>query len=792
MKLSIVTKIILIFIIFGIIPMLTFSYLYTVIENHNNDEVLEESLNKLVIEKSNVLLLTLGEVESEIENLGEWIEHYINNTTPDDLRSFENKNGLTYDSVGLLKDSKKLTEIMQSAENTDLYLAHIDHITKIDIEEMVMFKKINTSLINTKSRLAEMGWIYFISESDHMLITPKTDVKNFGYNHDFADDIYYIIAAPDNNPTREAVWTEPYYDWLDKGWTITCSLPVYAYDKFIGVVSIDVLLDKISSTVADFSFLESGYAFLIDRKGNVVYHPDVIGTNKDRGDSLSMNLLSKSRGAKYEEILHEMIKGENGFNVYRDESTDKLNAIVYTYIEELNWSLGIDVDWRSYQDVAGITQDYVLTVIVPLIVLFMIIGIFLFRTISKPLKKLSLQAECIAKGDYSSRIESKSNDEIGVLEHAFKQMSESIGEYTQDLLEKNREIEAVFKSFPGLLYIITNEYELRLMNKKGIEQLTEEKKANLKPGKNICYEELFSRNTPCIGCPINHKNAMNGEISVEVSRNNKLFRIRSYPIFNDENEIKEWVLFSNEITHEFVMEKMVLQAEKMAGVGQTVAGVTHELRNPITVIKGANRLIKDIFTSDMDLYNNGREIVSLLDQIDDSIKHSENIIYNLLDFSRQATRPKEMIDINRIIHQVLILEGQQLLKNQVNVKCEFDNEKQWIWCNRDSLKHIFLNLISNAIQAMPNEDAELTLQVKELEENYVEVKIGDNGSGIPKWMENKIFEPFFSTKEEQGVGLGLWLTKMELEKVGAEITLKSNLDIGTVFTMKFLCGETTE
>lgn len=785
MKRSIVTKIIAIFIVFGIIPMLFFTYMYNVSERKNNEALVKESLSKLASEKSKVLYLQLEEFENEILNLGQWIEFFMVDNTESQVEEFNKSYGISYKESSYIEDSKGVYNKLQRDDRSSIYIPLGDQMDKNRIDELIKINRITPYLIKAEHRLDNMSWIYFISKNNVMSIAPSTEISVFGYNHNFEEDIYYKLATPTMNPEKKVLWTEPYYDWLGEGWTITCTLPVYVANEFMGVVAADFPLNKLNATIEDFTLLESGFAFLIDQQGNVIYHPDANDLSKGVGDSLSMNLLKGGRDASYEDILTSMTKGESGFSVYVNELSNDLHAVSYISIDEMNWSLGIEVDWSTYQDVSGMTQNYLVTLILPLIAVFTIIGIFLFRNISKPLIQLMHQAEKISAGDFTTTKVNRSSDEIGILEQTFDHMTQSISNYTRDLLHKNREIEAIFNNIPGLLYIIDDQYNIIGLNKNSVDILAGEKRTASDLENCLCYNSFFNRDIPCINCPIKNEDALKGETVSDISNDNRLYKIRSYPVFKEDNTVKEWVLFGHEITDEFVMEKMIAQSEKMAGVGQIVAGFTHELKNPMTAIKGTNHLLKAIINNSPMAQNDMAEIEVLLDQISESVKRSENIIYNLLDFSKPSKQFKEVVDINRIITQVLSLEGHQFLMNNVKVTCEYENEKQWVFCNRDALKHIFLNLISNAIQAMPENGGELKVSVRVLENDLVEVRVKDNGVGIPKPILSKVFEPFYSTKEKQNHGLGLWIAKKELEKVGASIQINSTIGIGTEIELIF-------
>jgi hypothetical protein len=271
---SIIMRIILVFIFIGLIPLLFINYMYFRIEKHENEDFAIESINKLVEEKSMVLSHDLKRVETEVLNLGKWIEYEFNNYDSYLLHSYIKDKGLAFNESGFLASHEKLyKELQLQIDNTSTYIPEYDRISMSKLDEINRLQQLSSHFITTQERLTDMGWIYFITPGDMMILTPSTDLEGFGYNHDFKADIYYSIAAPENNPERNLVWTNPYTDWLGNGWTVTCSYPIYLDNEFMGVLAADVTSQNIGSTVSDFRLSDSGFAFLIDSDGNLIYHP---------------------------------------------------------------------------------------------------------------------------------------------------------------------------------------------------------------------------------------------------------------------------------------------------------------------------------------------------------------------------------------------------------------------------------------------------------------------------------------------------------------------------------------
>jgi signal transduction histidine kinase/HAMP domain-containing protein len=754
MSKSIITRIILIFILIGIIPLVWVNILYFSVEQKKNESFSEESLVKLVEEKSTVLSQDLKLVEYEILHLAKLIE-----------LSMENENTDT---------------VYTETDNISVYIPEPDNVNQSQRSRIEKFKEISPYFATARDRLSDMGWIYFITPDNLMFLTPQTNLDSFGLNHNFDKDIYYDIAKPENNPDRKLLWTQPYTDWLGNGWTITCSYPVYVEDIFLGVLSADVTSKNISSILSDFRLSDSGFAFLMDRSGNVIYHPESESISKDKGMPLSMNLITENQNKEYESILVDMTKGSSDFKSYSNQPDDKLHAIAYTDIDNTGWSIGLDVNWDMYKNITGVNKNYLLLISFVSIFIFTVIGILLYKLISLPISKLVSHTSAITSGNYSNRIHIGSKDEIGELESAINTMTDSISEYTENLKYKTREIEAVLNSYPQLVMKIDKDFNILLMNSKGIERL--DRPADIIGCK--CYSILFGRNTPCDKCPLKNDLASQEEAFSEIAHGNQLYSILSYPISNKDEPVKEWVIFNRNITDKYLLEKTLVQREKMAGIGQMMAGVTHELRNPIMVIKGAKHLLKLTVAENSSNDGTREETDQIFNTIDESISRSETIINHILDFSRKSKKETEQVSINKILEQVILIESHSMPGRTFSIINNFEKDLPKISANRDVLKQIFINLISNAIHALPEENPRLEISSRLTDKDQVEVKITDNGRGIPHEIMDNIFKPFFSTKGKEGYGLGLWIVEREMTKMGGNIEVTSN-NQGTEFTLVF-------
>jgi PAS domain S-box-containing protein len=232
-----------------------------------------------------------------------------------------------------------------------------------------------------------------------------------------------------------------------------------------------------------------------------------------------------------------------------------------------------------------------------------------------------------------------------------------------------------------------------------------------------------------------------------------------------------------DITERKMLERQLIQSEKLAGIGTLAAGIAHEVRNPLSIINTSSYLLRE------EIIGKTEVVEDLLGQIEDGIKRTQTIINNLLDFSRPAARELESVDLKNLMEKILSLEGRILSTQNIELRSELNNVPK-ITANLDSLKHVFLNLLINAVQSMPSGG---TLGIKTYQEdNRVTVEISDTGIGIAEKDLPNIFDPFFTTKEPgKGTGLGLAFVHSEIERMGATIRVVSKQKLGSTFTVEF-------
>lgn len=242
----------------------------------------------------------------------------------------------------------------------------------------------------------------------------------------------------------------------------------------------------------------------------------------------------------------------------------------------------------------------------------------------------------------------------------------------------------------------------------------------------------------------------------------------------EQGKIVGTVITFRDISERKRTEDMLRQSEKLSAVGQLAAGIAHEIRNPLTSLKGFLQLMR--------VNNSHKEVYYEI--MDSEFNRIETILSELLMVAKPQASTFTVCSINQIIHEVTtLLEAQAVLKG-VQIVSEAE-ETIFVYCNSSQLKQVFINLIKNAIEAM-DKGGIISTNVKKQQE-YGIIRICDQGKGIPKEKLDQLGRPFYSTKEK-GTGLGLMVTYQIIENHQGKMEVQSEKDIGTCFTITLPIG----
>lgn len=354
-----------------------------------------------------------------------------------------------------------------------------------------------------------------------------------------------------------------------------------------------------------------------------------------------------------------------------------------------------------------------------------------------------------------------------------------------DLRNKTNELQAIFDSIGDGITVY--DQDARVQHHNLISPLFfPHEKLQGQSCRDIFHPE--SPNHPD-SCPV--KRALQGErvdtslIIAGKGQAHRYLDITATPIRDSQGEKNRALVFFRDVSQKKLQEMHLIQTEKMSSIGVLATGIAHEINNPLTSVAGCAEALLRRFRDEPDLREDVRLEVfpHYLEVIVRESYRCKDIIDHLLSFSRKSDGTAVKIDINRVLLEILELLRYQMSYQQIQIGTELKADLPRICGDPSGLRQVFMNLLVNALQAIQGQ-GRVEVKTSKLGEDRIAIVIRDTGHGMAQEILDRIWEPFFTTKEVgQGVGLGLALTYNTIKRHGGEIQLESQIGKGSQFTV---------
>ncbi|MBU5256871.1 sensor histidine kinase [Tissierella praeacuta] len=263
------------------------------------------------------------------------------------------------------------------------------------------------------------------------------------------------------------------------------------------------------------------------------------------------------------------------------------------------------------------------------------------------------------------------------------------------------------------------------------------------------------------------------------------------------DEIGKVIEAFNDMTEEIKKrrenESLIMIAEKRAAIGTLAAGVAHEINNPMNNLGFyATDLLERLETEDINFLYSNKIIQNYLEIIKEQISRCSAITQNLLKFSRESKVNIKLVNISKIIEDILKLMEHRLKKQNIDIVFKIDSIEPIILADESQMQQMLLNIITNAVDAMEDKGT-LTIDIKEIDDNLLLLSISDTGYGIKEQDKGRIFDPFYTTKPiGKGTGLGLSISQAIVERMRGSIEIHSKENIGTKVLIKLPISKEVE
>lgn len=542
-------------------------------------------------------------------------------------------------------------------------------------------------------------------------------------------------------------------------------------------VSLRTVLDNLASVRSE----HGANVLVVCQNGRLIGHSDFSQVLGERDVSGSLAVQQFVGGADPKGNLPHRYRSYSGQDVIG----------VFARVPGFPW--GVVVEEPVAMALGPVSQMAGRIGLTALIIMSLVAGLSIYfaNRVTRPIEVLEEGARRVGNGELDHVIQADSPDEIGRLVAEFNRMTARLRVQSENLRREKERLDLVVSGIGAGLALIGGNGETLWVNRTLAEWLPH----GYSPVGRPCYEVLGRTDCAATGGACGHRAPRAGEPAtggphrelVRTDRSSdgreRILRHRSFALDGGPGEPR-FLEVVEDITQQKRMEALVVQADKLAALGQLAAGVAHEINNPLASVAAyAEDLMDRLRDEGPDALVAEGTARGYLSTIRQQVERCKGITSNLLQFARQTPpgerRGPEAVPVNETLKDTLALAGHRIRRQGVQVRWRLSNDVPPAWAERARLQQVFLNLVTNALDAMEPRGGTLTLTTEPMG-GAVLVRVADTGQGIPEDIRPRVFEPFFTTKPPgKGTGLGLSICYGIISEWGGHISLDSAPGQGT-------------
>jgi len=532
--------------------------------------------------------------------------------------------------------------------------------------------------------------------------------------------------------------------------------------------------------------LGTGAALLVvDGNGSMVAHRGAL-------PSIAWGPRARSKNPVVDRVLATHTEGTLELADGKDRRwvTVFRNIVGMSEFRGVRWGVVLLQPTADAYALARKTTRDTLAVTLLMLITAMATGAWLAGRITRPLARLVRQTEMVAQESFETVFEPHaSRDEIGLLSRSFAAMVLRLRQSRDHLYALTEFRENLVRSIPVGVISVDRHGNIRSINpaQERLSQIT----SDAVVGRPM-WDVFVARDTDSPILTGLHAVLDRGElvdqtlddVPTPFTREPRLrYRIHMAPLRDRRGQLDGAVILQEDLSERARLEVQLIRSEKLSSVGVLAAGVAHEINNPLTTILGYAKLLLEGRAPDDPDY-------AALDLVANEARRVQEIVRNLLDFSRQETGEVAPISLNELINRTLSLVAPDLRKRGIEARLELDRDLPMILVDGRRTEQVFVNLVTNAAHAMER-GGTLTARSGSNPERKASVyaEFVDTGHGIPAEILPRIFDPFFTTKDPgQGTGLGLAISQRIMTDQGGEIEVHSRPGESTTFRVWFVAA----
>jgi len=650
-------------------------------------------------------------------------------------------------------------------------------------------------------------WMLFYDISEHYsrLVTSRfvnfylmhpTQMLNMGYDDpersghlewvkltpaDYAmnEREHFTAANAALNPGRQTVWAGPYYEPVYKQILVSALTPVYVDGEQIATIGSDDLLGDLEARILH-SDIQGASHTVFRKDGRLVvdpqYMPRVVASHNgfsiaESGDVRLETLWKLALQTDDEQVFGYAKNIDQFYSIGRLSST--------------GWYLASTLPGQVIRSQAFRAVQWVLWVgIASVALLIASLALILRRQIAQPLRRLQEGIRSAAAGE-GRAVPASGNDELGHMAAAFNSMLGKVSERDAALRDEKERFRALIEHAADVIVVVAADGTVRYASPAAQAVLGVTPDALL--GRSLLAdahpedrEQLAAALQAVVGHPgevverteFRWRHADGAWRWLEANGTNQIGNAAVNGIVINARDISG----AKDAEAEIVRQRENLhQREKLAAMGSLLAGVAHELNNPLSIVVGRATMLQE------EAADEGTRTIA--DKIRAAAERCARIVRTFLAMARQRKPEQSAVAINTVLNDCVEMLGYSLRTASITVEKQLADDLSLTSGNADQLHQVFLNLIVNAQQAMENQKPPRRLRITtERHEDRVRILIADNGPGIAPAIRSRIFDPFFTTKPPGGgTGVGLAVSLGIIESHSGSLTVDCPPEGGAVF-----------
>jgi len=535
-------------------------------------------------------------------------------------------------------------------------------------------------------------------------------------------------------------------------------------------------------------------------------------TSDSTGIDLDLFLqLLKRQTASYETIIELNIINENdeavlssseikisrkinlpqsngNYGNYRYDYTEsEVNLLLKLNISEVSefQYLLLVINPAKYENFLGKLPDYFIGILIAFGLLFILSIWLVSRAYENPFRSLNNALNKLNAEDYTYRVNYERQDEFTTTFDNLNRAIEKVGFMKEGYKKAEKRISSLLQAVNESIIILDSSKEITSSNDAALILFQFDADAFSEWFKKILSTNIELNNTVSQALK-NRTHIVEKKISIFLPNDDEIYVKMNVESLGEENSIQGVILTFKDLQSITELENNLFRSMKFGIITNLASSISHEIKNPLSAMAMHSEILKNKLES-VEFKDKKKTKISI-DTLQNEVKRLNGIIQQFLSLAKPSKLKLDLVNINDVVNDVNTLVQQQAQEQNIKLKTNLQMKLDTIYGEEDQLKQVLLNLILNAFAVMPN-GGNLEIQTKSNNNKFL-INIIDSGNGIPKKIQTKIFELYFTTKNDGG-GIGLSICKNIMEAHEGKLYFKTKIGKGTTFTMEFPSKEKT-